>query len=408
MTEIRIADAAALPRWRRPEALLLLMSMAVWFGLSLWMVLINNFAVEMARFDGSDIGWLQSVREIPGFLAFLVVFLIRFIKEQRLAIVSLLLLGAATAVTSHFPSFWGLLITTFIGSVGFHYFETVNQSLQLQWLSKERAPQALGWIVAAASVGSLLAYGGVALGGQFLGFGYSTFYWIGGGITVGLAVFCWQAYPEFRSPVEQRKDMVLRRRYWLYYSLVFMGGARRQIFMVFAAFMMVEKFGLEVHQLAWLFVINYLANMIFAPLVGRLVQQRGERLAMIIEYLGLIGVFSLYVGIYLYDWSWQMAATLYVLDHLFFAMAFAQKTYFQKIADPADQAPTAAVAFTINHIAAVFLPATLGYLWLIEPMAVFVLAVGMSCISLFLAFLVPRHPRDGHETVFQFRPVPAE
>ncbi|MEM8700026.1 MAG: MFS transporter, partial [Pseudomonadota bacterium] len=148
MAQVSLQDVAHLPRWRRPEALLLLMSMAVWFGLSLWMVLINNFAHEMARFDGSDIGWLHTVREIPGFLAFLVIVVIRFIPEQRLAILSLVLLGGATMVTSEFPSFWGLMITTFIGSVGFHYFETVNQSLQLQWLSKERAPQALGWIVA--------------------------------------------------------------------------------------------------------------------------------------------------------------------------------------------------------------------------------------------------------------------
>lgn len=91
-------------------------------------------------------------------------------------------------------------------------------------------------------------------------------------------------------------------------------------------------------------------------------------------------------------------------------MAFAQKTYFQKIADPEDQAPTAAVAFTINHIAAVFLPAALGYLWLVSPGAVFGLAVLMSLISLGLAFLVPRHPRDGNETTFArgAAPHPAE
>lgn len=408
MAELSLSDAHTLPRWRRPEALLLLMSTAVWFGLSLWMVLINNFAVEIAAFDGSDIGWLQSVREIPGFLAFLVVFVIRFIPEQRLALISLVLLGGATMVTSQFPSFWGLLFTTFIGSLGFHYFETVNQSLQLQWLSKERAPQALGWIVASASVGSLIAYGGVAIGGQIFGLGYHTFYFVGGGITVALAVVCWAFYPEFRAPVEQRKEMVLRARYWLYYALVFMGGARRQIFMVFAAFMMVEKFGLQVHELAWLFVINYVANMIFAPLVGRFIQGYGERLAMVLEYIGLIGVFSLYVGVYIYEWPWQIAAALYVVDHLFFAMAFAQKTYFQKIADPADQAPTAAVAFTINHIAAVFLPAALGYLWLVQPVAVFVLAVAMAFISLALALMVPRHPYDGNETVLTRQPVPAE
>ena len=100
-----------------------------------------------------------------------------------------------------------------------------------------------------------------------------------------------------------------------------------------------------------------------------------------------------------------MAAALYVLDHLFFALAFALKTYFQKIADPQDIAPTAAVAFTINHIAAVFLPALLGYLWVVSPGGVFALAAGMACVSLMLSLLIPRHPEKGNETVFS-RPLP--
>ena len=67
--------------------------------------------------------------------------------------------------------------------------------------------------------------------------------------------------------------------------------------------------------------------------------------------------------------------------------------------DPADIAPTAAVAFTINHIAAVFLPAALGYLWLISPSAVFTLAACMAMISLGLSLLIPRHPVPGFETI---------
>ncbi|MEM1299210.1 MAG: MFS transporter [Pseudomonadota bacterium] len=407
---VHIDDTAHLPVWRRPEAMLLVMSGGVWFGLSLWMVLINNFAVEVVNFDGSDTGWRESVREIPGFLAFLVVFLIRFMREQTLAMISIFLLGAATIVTSNFPSFWGLLATTYIGSLGFHYFETVNQSLQLQWLDKETAPQKLGWIVAAGSVGSLIAYSGVLAAREILDASFDTMFVAGGGVGVLLALWCWLAYPQFQGRTPQRTDMVLKARYWLYYALVFMGGARRQIFIVFAPFMMVEKFGMEVEGLAAIFIINYIANIIAAPLIGRFIQRFGERLSLIVEYVGLFGVFSLYVGVYYFDWSWQTAAVLYVVDHLLFAIAFAQKTYFQKIADPEDQAPTAAVAFTINHIAAVFLPAALGYLWLVSPAAVFSLAVAMSLVSLALACLVPRHPEAGNETIWAARgaPTPAE
>lgn len=208
------------------------------------------------------------------------------------------------------------------------------------------------------------------------------------------------AYPQFEAPTPQHKKMVLRKRYWLYYALQFMSGARRQIFVVFAAFMMVEKFGFEVHELTSLFLLNFLVSMLVAPLMGSAVGRFGERRVLLFEYAGLMGVFLAYGGVYYFGWGMLVAASLYIIDHLFFALAFALKTYFQKIADPADIAPTAAVAFTINHIAAVFLPVLLGYLWIVSPGAVFFLAASMAVVSLVLAALIPRHPEPGHETVF--------
>lgn len=367
---------------------------------SVWGALLNNFVVEVAAFDGVKIGWLQSVREIPGFLAIGVIAIIIFMREQVLGLVALVALGLATAVTTFFPTFYGLLATTMIGSIGYHYYETVNQSLQLQWIDRKKAPQVLGWLVAAGSAASLLAYGLIVLGWKYWGLTYTSAYMLGGAATVLLALFCFVAYPQFESPTPQVKRMVLRRRYWLYYALQFMAGARRQIFLVFAAFMMVERFGFEVHSLTALFLINYIANIIFAPIMGRVVMLFGERRALAFEYVGLIGVFLAYGGIYYFGWGATLAATLYVIDHLFFALAFAQKTYFQKIADPKDIAPTAAVAFTINHIAAVCLPALLGYLWITSEGLVFALAAVMAFLSLLLALLIPRHPSEGNETVF--------
>jgi MFS family permease len=232
---------------------------------------------------------------------------------------------------------------------------------------------------------------------------------LAGGFTAAVALIALLAYPQFEAPEPQIKKMVLRRRYWLYYALQFMSGARRQIFVVFAGFMMVEKFGFRVHEVTALFTINLVINMIAAPLLGRAVARWGERKALSVEYVGLICVFLGYGGIYWFGWGVMMAAFLYVVDHIFFAMALALKTYFQKIADPRDIAPTAAVAFTINHIAAVFLPASLGYLWLVSPSSVFVLAAGMAGVSLCLALLIPRHPEPGNETIFaRFAPAPAE
>ena len=397
---IALDDAARLPVWRQPFALLAIMAFAMPLAFATWSALLNNFVIEAANFTGVGIGWLQSVREFPGFMAIGVIVVLYLVREQSLAVISLVLLGGATALTAAFPTFSGLLITTFIGSVGFHYFETVNQSLQLQWLDKAKAPQILGWLVAIGSGASLVAYGLITLFWKSFELSYGFVYGMGGGICVALALYCYFAFPQFKSRHEQKRTLLLKRRYWLYYALQFMAGARRQIFLVFAAFMMVEKFGYEVHHLTFLFLVNYLANMVFAPLMGRFVGKLGERFALVFEYAGLTILFLLYGGIYYFDWGAWLGAVLYVIDHLLFALAFALKTYFQKIADPEDIAPTAAVAFTINHIAAVFLPAALGYLWIVAPDGVYILAAMMAFASLILASFIPRHPDKGQETIF--------
>jgi hypothetical protein len=273
----------------------------------------------------------------------------------------------------------------------------------LQWIDKARAPQVLGWLIAVGSGATFLAYGLIVLTWRAFDLSYDLVYWLAGGVTTVLALIAMIAYPQFESPHPQSKKMVLRRRYWLYYALQFMAGARRQIFVVFAAFMMVERYGFGVEAVTALFMGTLLTNMIAAPLLGAVVARFGERLALMIEYGGLGLIFVLYAGLYLFDWGPAMAAALYVLNHLFFALSLAMKTYFQKIAAPGDIAPTAAVAFTINHIAAVFLPAVLGYLWLSSPVAVFLLAAGMAAVSLGLSCLVPRHPEPGRETVFAHR-----
>ena len=379
--------------WQTPKNLLIVMTIAMTLAFATWMALLNNFVVERADFTGKEIGILQSIREIPGFLAFTTVFVLLLIREQIFAYISLAVLGIGVALSGYFPSEAGLYLTTFVMSVGFHYYETVKQSLSLQWLSIDEAPAVLGKLIAVSSVASLVVYSFLWLGQGYLSLSYETIYFVAGGSCFILTLFMWLGFPTFTSVIPQRKHLLLRKRYWLYYALTFMGGARRQIFMVFAGFLMVEKFGYSVSDIAALFIINHLFNWAFASRIGALVGRIGERRALTFEYCGLFCVFTAYAFVDSAAW----AGTLYVADHLFFSLAIAIKTYFQKIADPADMASTAGVAFTINHIAAVFIPVLFGLVWLVSPMLVFLMGSVMALISLLLARNIPMRPCEGYE-----------
>ena len=379
--------------WRSPVILLMAMAAVMQIGFAAWMNLTNNFAVEILNFTGREIGIQQSVREIPGFLAFAAIFFLFLVREQTLAFISLLLLGAAVAVTGYFPTFTGFLLTTFISSVGFHYYETMNQSLTLQWLPVKTAPATMGKILSVASFAQLCAFGLVYFCWKIFELEYTQIFMLVGSITFFATIGLWFVFPKFDIGVAQHKKLILRKRYWLYYALTFMGGARRQIFMVFAAFMMVERFGFEVHEVAALFLANGVITMFAAPLIGKWIVKFGERKILILEYIGLFFVFTAYAFV---SNAW-VAIGLYIIDHALFSMAIGMKTYFQKIADSADIAPTAGVAFTINHIAAVVIPALFGLIWVWNPAAVFLSGSVMALISLGLAQLVPTAPKKGCE-----------
>ncbi len=380
---------------QKPEMLLYVMAAAVPLSFASWRALINNFAVEQASFSGIEMGILQSLREVPGFLAFGVVFLLLLFREQTLATLSLIVLGIGTAATGFLPSVMGLYFTTVLMSVGFHYAETIQQSLSLQLIHKDHLPVVMGKQMAVGSFIGLFVFAAIYLFIEFFQFSYQTIYLLGGLTTVLMALYIYRAFPHFKGDAEQHKTLILRKNYWLYYLLTFLSGARRQIFVVFAGFLMVEKFNFSASEISILFLINGVLTIFVAPKIGRLVKVWGEKRALTFEYTGLIIIFTSYAFV---D-NVLFASMLYILDHVFFAMAIALKSYFKKIADPADFASTAGVAFSINHIAAVILPFALGFVWILSPSLVFLTGTGFAIFSLLLSQLVPRQPDQGFETI---------
>jgi len=382
-----------------PISLLILMSIAMPIAFNAWSAMLNNFVVEKAAFTGVEIGILQSLREVPGFLSFTLIFVLLVIKEQTFAVFSLALLGLGVCLTGFFPTVYGLYFTTVLMSIGFHYFEAVKQSLSLQWLSKEEAPIILGKLLAVGSLTSLIVYGCLWTLLEFFQLPYWINFAIAGGICIFLALVMFIFYPAFPSKVEQNQNLVLRKRYWLYYLLTFLSGARRQIFVVFAAFLMVEKFGYSASQVTLLFLVNYAFNYMFAEKIGSLIGKFGERRALTFEYIGLIIVFTAYGLVE----NATLAAFLYILDHMFFALAIAITTYFQKIADPKDMASNAGVSFTINHIAAIVVPALLGLVWMWSHSLVFYIGAIFALLSLIAAQFIPKSPSPDNETRIAFK-----
>jgi hypothetical protein len=362
---------------------LLVLTISSTMGLQAWRTLFDNFSVRVVGLEGSQIGIIQSVREIPGFLALLVIFVMLLLREHRVSSISILTLGIGLGATGFFPSFAGLIITTLVMSLGFHYFDTTAQSLTLQYFDRSTAPLVFGRLrsVAAASnigVGVLIFVLAPVLS-------FSELYMLIGGLILVAGLWSLRDNPTRPDIAIQHRRMIVRRRYWLFYFLTFMAGARRQIFVAFAVFLLVKRFDFSVQEVTVLFVINNSVNYFLSPMIGRAIVRFGERRVLSLEYASLIFIFLAYAVV---D-SKLVVAFLYIIDHIFFNFAIAIRTFFQKIGDTSHIAPSMAVGFTINHIGAVIFPVVGGLLWMVDYRIPFIAGAALSIISLTAVQLIP-------------------
>jgi len=352
-------------------------------GLQCWMILFNNFAVEIAGLDGFQIGMIGSVREIPGFLALLAIFVMLLVREHRLSSLSIVCLGIGVGMTGLLPSFPGLVISTLIMSFGFHYYETTNQSLTLQYFDTATSPLIFGRLRSLAAATSIVV--GLLLFLMGLVFSYKIMFLTVGSLIVAAGAWGLKQDPTHDRIPPQHRKMIFRKRYALYYFLTFMAGARRQIFIAFSVYLLVKVFHCTLTEITLLFVLNNAVNYLLSARIGRAIVRFGERRVLSLEYGGLIAIFMVYA----FSGSKIVVIVMYILDHILFNFAIAIRTYFQKVADPQDIAPSMAVGFTINHIAAVVMPAIGGALWLVDYRIPFIFGACLSLISLIAVQYIP-------------------
>ena len=366
-------------------------SFFLYFGFNVWRAIFNNFAVEEIGVTATQIGLIQSLRELPGLLGFTLGFLVLWLSEMRVLGLSVLLMGVGMAMTGWANGLGLLILGTMVMSFGFHYFYPSNSSVVLMGVGKEDTPKMLGLL---RSVSSAAAVAGTAVVAIFVigldigpisipGWGYRTTLWVTGGVVmVGSLLVLRNGFVAGKGVQREKRKVVFRREYWLYYSLTFLMGIRRHIFTTFAIFMLVSVYEIPVSWTATLLLVNNLISTFSSAGLGYLVARFGERKVLTVNFLGLIGVF---LG-YAYTSFLPLLFFLFILDHVFFGFNLAIESYFQKIAlSPEEITSNLGMAQTINHVSALAVPVLGGILWeQVSPSAPFLLGVLVAAASLIL------------------------
>ena len=365
------------------------------FGHNVWRAMFNNFAVERIGVGPDAIGWVQSVRELPGLLAFAVAFLALLFNEKRIMAVSLVVLGLGIVFTGQATTFPILLISTLVMSLGFHYFNPGNNGLILMSVDHHEAPRTMGQLRSLGAIAAVLATGVVYFFADRIGY-ENMFMMVGIVVAVGgAALFILGKGAHGGLPTHRK--VRLRKRYWLFYSLTFLMGSRRHIFTTFAPFLLVQAYGVDVKTMSLLLLVNGLLNVYVFQKVGKLVSRFGEHAVLTIAFAALIPVFLgyAYVGIL------PLLYVLFVIDNVLFGFNLAMPTYLQKIAVSREElTANLSLQETINHISAVIVPVVGGTIWVLFGFkAPFLAGVGIAAISLLLVQLMRVAPARPQEVV---------
>lgn len=343
-----------------------------------WNALYTNFAVEVARLNGQENGVVQSIRELPGLLSVGAIILLLFMSESALCALAVVVCGLGVMITGWFPTMWGQIAWTLVLSFGFHYFETVNQSLTLQYFDHYEAPLVISRLRSVTAQGSLaMGLVIVALAGRL---DYRVLFGVAGSVAVIAGAWSFFHRPDRAGLPIQRRGLILKRRYWLFYVLTILSGARRQIFNVFAIFLLVQYFKFSLFQMSLLLLANNLINWFLNPFIGLAINAVGERKLLFFKYSA---VFVMCLCYTVCD-SAALAAILYIIDQISFCFTVSVRTYFQKMADPKDIAPSMAVGVTVNHIVAVIVPFVGGFLWMVDRRIPFFMGAGFALLSLIM------------------------
>jgi MFS family permease len=362
-------------------------------GFSLWRNLFNNFAVEEVGVSAVQIGVIQAIREVPGFMGFVVALIVMLIAEVRLTFLSVVLLGLGLTLISFVEGYWGLVTASFLMSIGFHFFYTLRTAITLKLLDSSRATYILARYRSQAQLAGAVTTGILTISFWLIDWlhidiGMQHFFLVG-----GIAVMVVGCYLTFTNDptltTVSEKKLQYKKRYWLYYVLQFLSGARRHIFTTFAIFLLVKIHQVSVKEITLLIFVNSVLSYLIYKKAGDIINYFGERWVLLSLYTLLVGIFMGYAYI---DNLWLLFL-LFIADHILFGFNLALDTYFKKTALPADITSNISAGVTINHISAIIIPIIGGVVWDVIGFEItFLFGAAVALVSFLFCLKLRRHP----------------
>ena len=375
-------------------------SIMVWgVGVGCFMAAMNNFLSEIYHMNSLDRGWLEFFREMPGLALVFILALLHRVSDWKVMRIGTMISMAGAAFLL-IPAD-KIFVTGFIMiySLGEHLVMPVRSAIAMQVAKEGHAGQSLGYLTGVMNFGSVAGSAIVAavflVGSHWLGQNSCLLFnliWIFIFILMAVSVGCTFS-PNAPNQPSKRPRLYLNRKFNKFYALELFYGARKQIFMTFAPYVLIREYGFSTASMALLLGICATVNIFAAPAVGKLTDRFGYRNIMIWDTVILCGVCLLYGfagNIFPATVALAIVCINFLLDAVISTTSLATNIYVREIASNQDElTSTLSTGISINHLIAILSAPLGGWVWQRYGIGVlFSFAAVMAvCNSLFAATL---------------------
>ncbi|HDQ73284.1 MAG TPA: MFS transporter [Chloroflexi bacterium] len=312
-----------------------------------------NFFVETLGLSNNQILWLEGIREVPGLA---LIFLAAFTMHLPLAwqgVISLLLMGVGYALQVFVGSYTGLLAMAIIASFGFHLWVPLNHAIGMSLSGKKNTGRILGVLASVGSLAGIVGMAALSLLSKILeALPLGAYFLIGGAFIVFSALFVAKLPMDLGATEVKPARILVKRRYWLYYVLIFLSGARKLVLGSFVTLVLVQNYDMHVWEVSTLMLVSGVLNLLVSPVMGALIDFSGERLTTTASYVILA---LCCVGYATVSNLWVLLV-LWTLIKLVMPLGMGLSTYVYRTAPPEELTPTLTAGVTFDHISSVGVP----------------------------------------------------
>jgi MFS family permease len=376
----------------RELLLFVVATLALSMAFSMFDSTFNNFLNEKFALSPFQRSFLEFPRELPGFLVVFVSAALWFLSSRRLGVAAMIS-GAVGAFLIGFASsnYNVMIIWLFFYSLGNHLFMPVASTIGMELAKEGQDGRRLGQLNSIRNVAVVLGSLLVAIGFKYLGFSFQHTFAIAAALLLVAAVLLFSMTPE--TVAEKRGFLQLRKEYNLFYALNVLSGARKQLFVTFAPWVLVSVLGQPTQIMATLFTIGGVIGILFQPLLGWAIDKLGERTVLASEAVILVFVcFGYGFAKFLLsaDAAFLAVCICFLIDQMIFSVSMARATYMKKIAlQPDHIQPALTAAVTIDHVFSISAALLGGLVWnAFGFQYVFLFGAGIAVINFFTALRV--------------------